>query len=106
MSNSENSSTVETGLYLQIKLPKRKKDDECECPFQIQVALLIDLIFLFPATRSVEGQLLNSPSSVRPSVRSPQITEKVFVSLSFSKAGGLTSTSSCIFIEIPGSATD
>ena len=35
--------------------------------------------FLFPASRSEEGELLNSPSSVRPSVHSHQITQKVFV---------------------------
>ncbi len=34
---------------------------------------------LFPASRSEEGELLNSPSSVCPSVRSHQRTRKVFV---------------------------
>ncbi len=37
--------------------------------------------FLFRASRSEVGEVLNYPSSVSPFLRPPQITENVFVSI-------------------------
>ncbi len=39
----------------------------------------LEIGLLFPASRSKEGELLNSPSSVHQSVHSHQITQNVFV---------------------------